>query len=375
LRLSLVGARLVASTAALLSVSAAPIANPVPELAAKAAPAVGQLIVFFPSPVASSPDGKSQRLTVQGRIFEPTARSLMRRLLIDAIAKATGLDADERASGLFQQRAGYFLSDSAGGERVSIRIGDQTFPLPASDKAGYFTAQIQLPQEDAVRLAKDGVISFQSLATAANPAIFTGQAVLVPKEGISVVTDMDDTIKDTHVRDRKEMLRNTFVRPFAAVAGMPELYASWKKAFGGRIQFHVVSAGPWQLNEPLRDFTQEAGFPAFTWHMRSVDINAANLRELVGKPAAFKVPAIETLIRLFPTRHFVCVGDSGEQDPEVYSKILSEFPDRVDAIFIRDVTGQGEQDVRYRRLFGAWATRFRLFRDPKDLPALNTLLQ
>jgi len=61
----------------------------------------------------------------------------------------------------------------------------------------------------------------------------------VPEEGVSVVTDMDDTIKDTHVLDRKEMLKNTFVRPFVAVAGMPELYRSWKEALGDRIQFHV----------------------------------------------------------------------------------------------------------------------------------------
>jgi phosphatidate phosphatase APP1 len=177
------------------------------------------------------------------------------------------------------------------------------------------------------------------------------------------------------VLDRKEMLKNTFVRPFAAVAGMPELYRSWKGTFGDRMQFHVVSAGPWQLHEPLRQFTQEAGFPAFTWQMRSVDINATNLRELTAKPYAFKVPAIEKLMGLFPKRHLVCVGDSGEADPEVYSKILSEFPDRVDAVFIRDVTGQSQGDVRYRELFAdAAATKFRLFRDPKDLPALDTLV-
>ena len=168
------------------------------------------------------------------------------------------------------------------------------------------------------------------------------------------------------------MLKNTFVRPFEAVAGMPALYRSWKQTLGDRVQFHVVSAGPWQLNEPLRQFTQEAGFPPFSWQMRSVDINAANLRELTAKPYDFKVPAIEELMRLFPKRHVVCVGDSGEQDPEVYAKILSEFPDRVDAVFIRDVGGPNHD---YVTLFAnAAATKFHLFRDPKELPALETLV-
>ena len=47
----------------------------------------------------------------------------------------------------------------------------------------------------------------------------------------------------------------------------------------------------------------------------------------------------------------------------------------MDAVFIRDVTGQSQGDVRYRALFaGAAATKFRLFRDPKDLPALDTFV-
>jgi phosphatidate phosphatase APP1/putative sterol carrier protein len=337
-------------------------------------PAAGQQIVFFPSPASVSPDGKSWLLKVQGRIFEPAARSQGRKLFIDAIAKAADLDDDEKKSALFHERAGYFLSDSEAREHASVAIGDQTFRLPASDNTGYFGAQIAVANDDAVKLAKDGVIAFQSLPTAANPTVVTGQAVLVPDEGISIVTDMDDTIKDTHVLDRKEMLKNTFVRRFVAVAGMPELYRSWKEALGARVQFHVVSAGPWQLNEPLRQFAAEAGFPPFTWHMRSVDINVAHLRELTAKPYAFKVTKIRELMKLFPKRHFVCVGDSGEQDPEVYSKILSEFPDRVDAVFIRDVTEQSQDAARYQKLFrGAAAAKLRVFRDPKDLPVLGTL--
>jgi len=366
---------LVAAAVVLLLVSACDGAH-VPESRAKDAPAAGQQITFFPSPASQSDDGESLLLRVQGRVFEPTARNPLRRDLIEEVGIVSGLTEEEKASSLFQQRAGYFLSDSAGGERVSIRIGDRTFRLPASDKGGYFTAQISLAQADAVKLTKDGVISFQSARTSTNATTFTGQDVVVPEQGVSIVTDMDDTIKDTHVLDRKEMLKNTFVRPFVAVGGMPELYRSWKETFGSRIQFHVVSAGPWQLNEPLRQFTQDAGFPPFTWHMRSVDINVGNLGELTAKPYDFKVPAIEELMKLFPKRRFVCVGDSGEQDPEVYSKILSEFPDRVDAVFIRDVTGQGQSDVRYRKLFtDAAATKFYVFHEAKDVPALATLVR
>jgi phosphatidate phosphatase APP1 len=328
--------------------------------------------LFFPYPASVSANGQFWSITVQGRIFKPATESRGRRLLIEAITWRAGLDDHEKKSALLSERVSYFLSDSEK-RFVLVQIGSQTFHLPTSNQAGYFTTEVSLAKDEASKLAKDRVISFESLPTAVNPRRFTGEVTLVPEEGVSVVTDMDDTVKDTHVLDREEMLKNTFVRPFKAVAGMPELYRSWKEALGDRIQFHVVSAGPWQLYEPLSAFSAAAGFPTFTWDMRSVDINAAHLNELTPNPYPFKVSRIEALIKLFPKRHFVCVGDSGEKDPEVYSRILSEFRDRVDAVFIHDVTNQSQDADRYRRLFtGAEAAKFRVFRDPKDLPPLTS---
>jgi hypothetical protein len=47
----------------------------------------------------------------------------------------------------------------------------------------------------------------------------------------------------------------------------------------------------------------------------------------------------------------------------------------VDPVFIRHVPEKSPDDVRYRILFAdAAATKFRTFRDPKDLPALDTLV-
>lgn len=365
--------------------------------AEKDSPAIGEQVVFFPSPAALSSDGKSWLLTVQGRIFEPAAGGKKRGRFIDAIAKVAGLTKGEKVSGFLRQRAGYFLSDSAGKKRVSIKIGEQTFPLQASDAAGYFITQIPLAADEAIKLAKDGAISFESLPTVTNRETFKGQAVLVPEAGIFVVTDVDDTIKETHMLKRKEMLKNTFVRPFAAVEGMSGLYRSWKAKFGDRMQFQVVSAGPWQFNEPLSQFTEAAGFPPFFWQMRSVDVNAAKPWELFTKPYCFKVRALERLMRLFPKRRFVLVGDSGEQDPEVYSTILLEFPNQVDAIFIRQVletrppsrvaTCDGVDPAfirpvpknldnhRFQILFPKTAAaKVYLFHDPKELPELETLV-
>lgn len=87
----------------------------------------------------------------------------------------------------------------------------------------------------------------------------------------------------------------------------------------------------------------------------------------------FKLQKIRVFMTRFPKRHVVLVGDSGEKDPEVYAKMLSEFPDRVDAVFIRNVTGEDRSADRYLKLFPDEATvKLCVFQNPKELPFLTT---
>jgi phosphatidate phosphatase APP1 len=335
-------------------------------------PARDQEVVFFPSPASVLGDNRFL-LTVQGRVFEPTENSRGREALIAALAPLVKVRPTDP---IFQSRARYLLSDSERNTRISVKVGDQEFVLPASDPAGHFTGDIILEGDEVMKLARTGMLSFQSVPTAANPKTFSGSVMLVPEEGVTVITDMDDTIKITDILDHKETLANTFLRPFKAVPGMPALYRSWMEQLGPSTHFHVVSAGPWQFHEPLRRFTEESGFPVFTWDMRSIDIGDVSVLLKAMNPDTngtyeFKVQKIRAFMVRFSKRHVVLVGDSGEKDPEVYATVLSEFPDRVDAVFIRNVNGESQKE-RYKKLFRSEeaAEKLRVFQDPRELPPL-----
>ena len=331
----------------------------------------GQQIVFAPSAASvSGPDEWS--ILIQGRIFEAAEGSSARREAIDLLALAVGASDKDP---LYRARAGALVSDSIRGARVSVAIGDQLVTLPPSDRAGYFVGSVPLTNDQVARLSRDGVIAFESLPAESRPDRFRGIAVLVPEQGVTVITDMDDTIKDTNVNNHAEARANTLVRPFRPVAGMPEAYRAWKEA-DPSLHFHVVSAGPWQLHEPLRRFTEEAGFPLFTWDMRSVDTTDPEtlIKETVKadpqRLLQFKVQAIHAFMNRFPKRHVVLVGDSGEKDPETYAKILSDFSDRVDAVYIHNVTREDQSASRYKDLFPTptMAAKLRVFTEPSELP-------
>jgi phosphatidate phosphatase APP1 len=210
------------------------------------------------------------------------------------------------------------------------------------------------------------VIPFESVASATGLKAAPGTATVVPHDAIVVVTDMDDTIKDTNVLDRASAELNTFVNAFRPVAGMPEVYRRWNSPPGPKLHFHVVSAGPWQLYGPLREFTDGENFPPFTWDMRPVDIGfnpVAALRELHPNPDVIfkhKVARIRALLRQLPNP-VVLIGDSAEQDPEVYAEIANACPDRVAAVFIRDIPGARARndDALFRPGAGVKPQRFR----------------
>lgn len=193
-----------------------------------------------------------------------------------------------------------------------------------------------------------------------------GRVRLLEPEGVSVVSDIDDTIKVTNVPAGTEtVLRRSFLMDFeaasytfkaegkeAAKRQMRELY--WElhaEHAASDVAFHYVSGSPWQLFKLLDDFLvrRTEGFPEGTFHMKSLRKNLtdpdtwADLFGLAqGKKATLeqKIKQITELMINLPRRRFILIGDSGEMDPEVFLAMNEMFPQQVARIIIRDVVGE-----------------------------------
>jgi hypothetical protein len=175
-----------------------------------------------------------------------------------------------------------------------------------------------------------------------------GEVHVLAECGVSVISDIDDTTKITNVRSLRELLRNTFCRPFTAVPGMAQFYQQL-----GRIHqahFHYISASPIQLLEPLQAFMREAGFPNGTFHLRPFRLRDRRFREWPQTGALFKARAIRSLLERFPGRQFILIGDSGERDPEIYGRFARSHARNVIRVIIRKIDGTAEEE-RYAKAF------------------------
>ena len=63
-----------------------------------------------------------------------------------------------------------------------------------------------------------------------------------------------------------------------------------------------------------------------------------------------KLTQIRQILTTYPTLPFILVGDSGQEDPEIYGALVTEFPGRILAIYIRNVSPHPERSTAIRTL-------------------------
>ncbi|KAF9082724.1 hypothetical protein BGX23_012128 [Mortierella sp. AD031] len=160
-----------------------------------------------------------------------------------------------------------------------------------------------------------------------------GVVNLIDPEGVSIISDIDDTIKETNVTaGARIILRNTFLKDMMEVEGMASVYKGW---WNQGAVIHYVSNSPWQLIPSLLEFFQTHMFPPGSAHLRLQD-NV--LKTYFTTPGEHKRRSIREILTDFPDRKFILVGDSGEIDMEIYTEMALEFPGQIVKIFIRDIT-------------------------------------
>ncbi len=305
-------------------------------------------ILFFRTGAALDPGAGSWTMPVRGWVFEPERNSLKRRLLLKALVKTLGLPPGSDVDAIFRARAEMFLVDSESRKDITVRVGGKDFDLPRTASDGVLAAELSLASTAQPPGGGDGTLRYAAVLPDGDDRRFEGTIRLVPPEGLGVISDIDDTLKVTHVLDRKEMLRNTFLRPFAAVPGMAARYAQWAAAGAA---FHYVSGSPMHLYPSLVGWMDETGFPQGGMHLRNFWGDTEEAAGVAESSAEHKPKAIGAILRLHPRRRFVLVGDSGEHDPEIYAEVARANPGRIARILIRKAPGADESAERYQAAF------------------------
>ncbi len=178
--------------------------------------------------------------------------------------------------------------------------------------------------------------------------------LLVPSTSAAfgVISDLDDTVIRTDATSLLRMARNVLFAnartrlPFPGVAAFYQ--ALERGASDSRNPVYYVSSGPWNLYDLVHEFLEIQGIPHGPIVLRRWGLGRGS--SLPTRHAAFKLDMIRRILDLTSGLSFILVGDSGQEDPEVYRELVHEYPGRVLAVYIRNVSRQPERSERIRAL-------------------------
>ncbi|MFO0901474.1 MAG: DUF2920 family protein [Pirellulales bacterium] len=323
-------------------------------------------VVLFPAAANWNRETRRWEAPLRAWVYESRSGSLRERALLELLTASMELK-EEQEKEVLRERLAPFVADSESGKRIVVQIGGSQFALAESGLDGHAVGAIELPQELGIFEGSPRAVRMTVALATGDERTMEGRILCIPEEGWSVVSDIDDTIKESQVLDRKELLRNTFLRPFRPVSGMADRYREWNES--GDVAWHFVSGSPWQLYGPLHELTRSAAFPDGAFQLRSFHVLDPDALKQMGDSQAFKSSAISQLMQRFPRRRFVLVGDTGEKDPEVYGELARRFPTQVAAIYLRNVTDESPESPRWdAAMQGVPTDRWRLFDDASQLP-------
>lgn len=267
--------------------------------------------------------GQHLRSTPSRRDFLDVIRRVLRRGVAGATLEARIID--------------------QGGEPLDLAAPGQRF---VTDADGYFRIRLRSPQPLATDQRWHHVelqLIEPSQWAGDEGAKIQGEVFVPPPESRRVIiSDIDDTVMYTGVMNKVMMMWRLFMqgpRSRVAFPGVASLYRALHHGPAGDElnPMLYVSRAPWGIYEVLQEFFRLHHIPVgpilflrewgITWTW-----------PLPRKAEEHKLLLIREMLELYRDLPFVLIGDSGQHDPEVYAQVVQEYPGRVAAVYIRNVS-------------------------------------
>ncbi|KAF5362410.1 hypothetical protein D9756_002666 [Leucocoprinus leucothites] len=163
----------------------------------------------------------------------------------------------------------------------------------------------------------------------------TRTTIPITNSPIRVISDIDDTVKHSGVTEGARIVfHNVFAKELkdGVIPGMGDWYTSmWQKG----VRFHYVSNGPYEYLSLLHEFFEISKLPPGSIKLKSY-AGRSLFSGLLSTPAARKRAGVVDILNSLPSSRFILIGDSGEQDLELYADLAKERPEQILAVFIRD---------------------------------------
>ena len=234
-----------------------------------------------------------------------------------------------------------FATDEVENARLHIRF-DTTNTETSSNTEGFFQVEICPETRDhdwGLWCPVD--VSLIEPQASENSVIEKAEVLIVPDHAsFGVISDIDDTIVHTAATDLLKMIRIVYMgnaesrKPFEDVA---EFYSALQQGHDNQCcnPIFYVSSSAWNMYDVFARFMELNDIPKGPIFLKDYEFSLESL--LSFSHESHKLEQIQPILDRFPNLPFLLIGDSGQKDPEIYSFLAQQYPERILGILIRDV--------------------------------------
>ena len=243
-----------------------------------------------------------------------------------------------------------FDSDETPNAHVRVGFRDQEQEV-VTDQEGYFEVRLQLaePLKDPGYLQEIELELLAPLPTKQTDTTTTGTVIVPPEAAeFGIISDMDDTVLQTGATSALSMAKKTLfgnARTRLPFEGVAAFYAALHRDVN---PLFYVSSSPWNLYDLLVDFLDINDIPLGPLMLRDWGVTETEL--LPTSHGEHKLSSITDILDTYDHLPFILIGDSGQEDPEIYREIVHKYPGRIKCIYIRDVSERAERDDEVQKL-------------------------
>ncbi|CAA9246116.1 MAG: hypothetical protein AVDCRST_MAG56-1725 [uncultured Cytophagales bacterium] len=247
-----------------------------------------------------------------------------------------------------------YESDEIPGIRLKASYGGQELEVQTDDE-GFFDLEFRF----------DGPIDYQStgdkvqlrlLETKTDDDLVEAEGTLfVPRPGaeFGIISDIDDTVLVSNITHLLGKLKLMLLKDATERSPFPGIAAFLRALCAGcddRVSnpLFYVSGSEWNLFDLLVNFFHYHDIPEGPLFLRDKGPRF-DKPDVDPDTQAFKHKQITRILDTFPDLKFICIGDSGQHDPEIYRQIVGQYPGRILGVYIRDVS-EASRDAEVTRI-------------------------
>lgn len=212
---------------------------------------------------------------------------------------------------------------------------DIALPFPTTEQGDF---DVFMPINSAGLQPGNSTQEIQRLNTYVEGATLgNATAWLVPNEGLTMVSDIDDILRVTKIWSPEQGLLSSFARPYTQWEDMTAIYANLSQSLPN-LHFHYLTTLPEQVTRNYMSFIY-ADYP-----LGSFDTRPLNFSD-VSETLSIRKFLLDKLFQTFPQRKFILIADTSNSDVmKDYPAMATQYPGQVQCIWLRNTSATDPTD-------------------------------